>query len=121
MSMPERWKELSKLVGREMSSILVHSTSMGASSFINDLNYYREQFRGEYYDNNNLKGKKMNNVFQVLAIQEFIEGSPLPKILVPITTVVAKDEQTAVQNFLIENAAELKDKENVQTLCRPFC
>lgn len=76
---------------------------------------------GEYYDNNFLKGKKMSNVFQVLAIQEFIEGSPLPKILVPITTVVAKDEQTATQNFTIDNAAELKDKENVQILCRPFC
>lgn len=74
--------------------------------------------QGEYYDNNFLKGKKMNNVFQVLAIQE--HADKLPTILVPITTVIATAE-TAVQNFLIENAAELKDKENVQILCRPFC
>ncbi len=66
-----------------------------------------------------LKGKKMTNVFNVLAIQE--HADKLPTILVPITTVIAKDETIAVQNFLIENATELKGKENVQTLCRPFC
>ena len=90
------------------------------TDFLNQFNAI-DYWCGEYYDNNILKGKKMNNVFQVLAIQEFIEGSPLPKILVPITTVVAKDEQTAKQNFAISNAAELKDKENVLILANPFC
>ena len=75
---------------------------------------------GEYYDNPILKGKKMAQVIEVLAIQEHTDGSPTT-ILVPITTVVAKDERTAVQNFLIENATELKGRDNVRTLCRPFC
>jgi hypothetical protein len=61
----------------------------------------------------------MNTVFEVLAIQEQTDGSPA-KILVPVTTVIATPE-TAVQNFIIENAGALKGKENVQILCRPFC
>lgn len=66
-----------------------------------------------------LKGKKMNNVFQVLAIQEHTDK--LPTIIVTITTVIAKDESTAKQNFTIENAVELTNKENVLILARPFC
>ncbi len=88
-------------------------------TFIDSCNYYREQFRGEYYDNNNLKGKKMSNVFNVLAIQEHTDK--LPTILVPITTVIAEDESRAKLTFAVENAAELKDKENVLILARPFC
>ncbi len=76
---------------------------------------------GEYYDNNNSKGKKMNDVYQVLAIQEFVDGSPLPKILVPITTVVAKDEDTARQNFTVDNAETLKGKDGVLIQSRLFC
>jgi len=74
---------------------------------------------GKSYVNSNLKGKKMSNVYQVLAIQEHEDKNPT--VVVPITLVVAKDNQTAVQNFLIENAEALKGKENLQTLCRPFC
>ncbi len=66
-----------------------------------------------------LKGKKMSNVFNVLAIQEHTDK--LPTILVPITTVIAEDESRAKLTFAVENAAELKDKEDVLILARSFC
>ena len=76
---------------------------------------------GKFHANSILKGKKMSQIYEVVAIQEYTNTNPEPTIVVPITTVVAKDNQTAVQNFLIENAEALKGKENLQTLCRPFC
>ncbi len=111
----KQWQELNGYIRRDMPCII---------PFDNLYDFQKlalvEYWTGEYYDNPILKGKKMAQVFEVLAIQEHTDGSPTT-ILVPITTVVAKDEQTAVQNFLIENATELKGKDNVQTLCRPFC
>lgn len=78
-----------------------------------------DEFIDYDFTNFNSKGKKMSQIYEVVAIQEHEDKNPT--IVVPITTVVAKDNQTAVQNFLIENAEALKGKENLQTLCRPFC
>ncbi|GAF81416.1 unnamed protein product, partial [marine sediment metagenome] len=36
-------------------------------------------------------------------------------------TVVAKNEATAIQNCLLENAEQLKGKIGVAVLARPFC
>ena len=71
-----------------------------------------------------LKGKKMSNVYQVVAIQvledETFDNGTNTKILVPVTTVVAKSESSAIQNCLLENAEELKGKTGVEVLARPF-
>lgn len=108
----EQWREINDAVcrGRLYSKMK-----------FDDLDYYHKMFYGAYYDNDNLKGKKMTNVFEILAIQTHTDMNPLPTVVVPITTVVAENEQIAVQNFLIDNASTLKGKENVETKCRPFC
>lgn len=56
-----------------------------------DMPPFRDTFEDYGIINHILKGKKMTNVFEVLAIQE--HADKLPTILVPITTVIAKDER----------------------------
>ncbi len=111
------WQELNEMPARKMPRL-------GASSFIDDLTYYHKMFCGEYYDNNNLKGKKMSNVFETVVIQTDATGKVT--ILVPITSLVAKDPTDAKQITLIANATVLQAgdggvKEGIDVLVRPFC
>ncbi len=74
---------------------------------------------------NNLKGKKMESVFQVTVVRRDSETGKLI-ILVPITTVLATGTEDAKTKTLITFAKDCKTTEGIiqggiDVLVRPFC
>ena len=109
----KQWQELNEMIGRDMSPIVIDSIDNHFKRCLNN-----------YLEFNNLKGKKMEQVFEVTVVQRDSETGKLTT-LVPITVVLATCTEDAKTKTLITYARDCKTEEGVRegidVLVRPFC